>query len=106
MTVPLAAFTVALNGYAMHLRPSELDAVAAGLAEVYPSWASDPRALAATLAALPMNDRAATWELSIRRFAGRKPIPEAAAEIGMDAVRAEQLIARFDQQLLLRSRGA
>jgi hypothetical protein len=93
------AFTVPLNGYAMHLRPSELDAVAAGLGEFDASAEGNEVTLARALDGLPTNDRAPTWELAIRRYARRKPLGQAAGEIGMDLLHAQELLERYSHQL-------
>jgi hypothetical protein len=87
------AFRVPLDGFEMHLRRSELQAVAAGLGE------RNLTALADALRSLPVRDRAPLWELAVRRF-GRGKVPEqAAGEIGMDAIRARQLLSTFTAQL-------
>jgi hypothetical protein len=90
---------VALNGLAMHVRPSELESVAAGLVEFDASAQSDPVTLAEALRQLAVNDRAPTWELVVRRYGRRKPLPQAAGEIGMDDIHARDLIQQFHQAL-------
>jgi hypothetical protein len=39
------------------------------------------------------------WELAVRHFGRRKPATQAAGEIGMDAIRAGDLLARFADAL-------
>jgi hypothetical protein len=90
---------VALNGLAMHVRPSELDSVAAGLVELDASAHGEPIRLAVALRQLAVNDRAPTWELLVRRYGRRKPLPQAAGEIGMDDIHARDLIQQFHQAL-------
>jgi hypothetical protein len=87
--------TIPLNGYGMHVRPSELDSVVAGLGEFDTSRDDDRVTLVAALRALPVIDRAPTWELVIRRYGRRKPLTRASSEIGMDLLHAEELLARF-----------
>jgi hypothetical protein len=94
------AFSVPLNGYAMHLRPSELEALAAGLGTFDASPVGNLVTLAAALGQLPTNDRAPTWELAIRRYARHKPLVQAAGEIGMDLVHAERLLEDYNRQLV------
>ncbi|HEV7663948.1 MAG TPA: hypothetical protein VGQ62_10475 [Chloroflexota bacterium] len=99
MDTPPDTLSVPLNGYAMHLRPSELDAVAAGLGEFDASAEGNLLTLAEALRRLPNNDRAATWELAIRRYGRHKTLPSAAGEIGMDRLHAEELLESYNQQL-------
>jgi hypothetical protein len=94
------AFRVALNGYAMQLRPSELESVAAGLGEFDSSKEGDLITLAEALRRLPANDRAPAWELAIRRYGRHKPLRQAAGEIGMDVVHAQDLLERFSHLLV------
>jgi hypothetical protein len=84
-----AALRVPLNGYAIQLRPSELESVAAGLDA---ASQRDPITLAEALRRLPVNDRAPTWELAVRRFGRHKELDQAAGEIGMDLVHAGDLL--------------
>jgi len=84
-----AALRVPLNGFAIQLRPSELESVAAGLDQ------SEPITLVEALRRLPVNDRAPAWELAVRRFGRRKPLAQAAGEIGMDLVHARALLEDF-----------
>jgi hypothetical protein len=120
-------FTVALDGFVMRLRPSEVEAVAAGLAAKDASAAAGPGAgllteqgaLAAVGAGvfaeaaaearlssvveavrrLDPGDRAPLWELAVRHYARRKPLEQAAGEIGMDGMRARALLALFLEAL-------
>jgi len=94
------AFRVALDGYAIQLRPSELESVAAGLGEFDSSKEGDLITLAEALRRLPSNDRAPAWELAIRRYGRHKPLRQAAGEIGMDVVHAQDLIERFSHLLV------
>jgi hypothetical protein len=90
---------VPLDGYTMHLRPSELAWVAAGMVEL--DWLPDvlPAVLAVALERLPPVDRAPLWELAVRRFGRRKPLARAAAEIGMDALHAGDLLESLARAL-------
>jgi hypothetical protein len=92
-------FRVALDGVVMQLRRTELELVAAGLGEFDSSEEGDLVTLAAALERLPNGDRAATWELAVRRFGRHKPLARAAGEIGLDEVVARGLIARYTQSL-------
>jgi hypothetical protein len=92
-------FGVALNGYAMRLRRSELDAVAAGLGQFDTSAEGDRLTLVNALRQLSPSDRAPAWELAVRRYARHKPVAQAAGEIGMDVLRADLLLAEFDAAL-------
>jgi hypothetical protein len=56
--------------------------------------------LAEALRRLPAAERAPTWELAVRRYGHHKPLPQAAGEIGLDAIHAEQLLARFTAALV------
>jgi hypothetical protein len=94
------AFRVALDGYAMQLRPSELESVAAGLGEFDSSKEGDQITLAEAVRRLPANDRAPAWELAVRRYGRHKPLRQAAGEIGMDVVHAQDLMERFGVLLL------
>jgi hypothetical protein len=92
-------FRLQLNGVVMQLRRTELELVAAGLGEFDSSEVGDLVTLAAALGRLPPNDRAATWELAVRRFGRHKPLRQAAGEIGIDEVHAQALIERFTRSL-------
>ena len=76
----------------MQLRPSELESVATGLSQLGPSEVTDPIRMAEALRRLPVNDRAPTWELAVRRFGRQKELAQAAGEIGMDLVHARDLL--------------
>jgi hypothetical protein len=88
-------FRVPLDGVTMQLRRSELETVASGLSELDASRDTDLAALAEALRRLPTNDRAATWELAVRHFGRRKPVAQAAGEIGLDAIHGQALVERF-----------
>jgi hypothetical protein len=92
---PTVPFHVPLNGFAMQLRPSELEAVAAGLGRFDSSEEGDLVTLAEALRRLPPNDRAPAWELAVRRFGRHKALGQAAGEIGMDVVHARDLLEAF-----------
>ncbi len=94
-----SALTVPLNGLAMHLRPSELESVAAGLGEFDSSEEGDLLTLAEAVRRLSPNDRAPTWELAVRRYDRHKPIAQAAGEIGLDLIVARDLLERFTHNL-------
>lgn len=83
----------------MHLRTSEVQSVAAGLGEFDSSIEGDLITLAEALRQLPSRDRAPAWELAVRRFGHRKSLARAAGEIGMDGVRAADLLAGLSQNL-------
>lgn len=91
------ASTVELDGYAMHLRPSELRAVAAGIG-------GDPLTLASALRQMPTIDRPPTWELAVRHYGRGRIVAQAAGEIGMDVIRARDLLARLTVALDAASR--
>ena len=93
------AFRVPLDGFDMHLRRSELEAVADGLGAFDASAGGDLVTLAEALRRLPPAERAPTWELAVRRYGHHKPLPQAAGEIGLDALHAEELLARFTAAL-------
>jgi hypothetical protein len=95
----VAAFRVPLDGFDMQLRRSELEAVAAGLGTFDASGEGDLVTLAEALRRLPAAERAPTWELAVRRYGHHKPLPQAAGEIGLDALHAEELLARFTAAL-------
>jgi hypothetical protein len=94
-----AALEVPLNGYALHLRPSELESVAAGLGRFDASPEGDLITLAGALRQLPVNDRAPAWELAVRRFGRGKELARAAGEIGMDLVHAQDLLDTYFQRV-------
>ena len=85
---------VPLEGFVMHLRPSELESVASGV-----DRGADGVRLARALGSLPTSDRAPAWELLIRHYGRGKPLEQAAAEIGMDAIRARALVEAFSNAL-------
>ena len=91
--------TVPLNGLSMHLRPSELESVAAGLGEFDSSEEGDLLTLAEAVRRLPPNDRAPAWELAVRRYGRHKPLARAAGEIGLDVIVARDLMERFARNL-------
>jgi len=99
MTSEMDAFGVALDAFTMHLRPSELRAVAAGLGEFDSSDEGNLLTLVEAVRALPVNDRAALWELAVRRYGRRKPLEQAAGEIGMDAIRGRALLQAFESAI-------
>ena len=89
-------FDVPLDGFAMHLRPSELRAVAAGLGQFDASDEGNLLTLVEAVRALPVSDRAPLWELAVRRYGRGKPLGQAAGEIGMDAIRGRALLETFE----------
>ena len=91
--------TVPLNGFAMHLRPSELESVAAGLGEFDSSEEGDLLTLAEAVRRLPTNDRAPLWDLAVRRYGRHKPLAQAAGEIGLDLVVARDIMEHFAHNL-------
>ena len=94
------AFQVPIDTFVMQLQPSELGAVASGLPRPPGARGEDSlEALVAAVRALPPSDRAPLWELAVRHYARRRPVTQAAAEIGMDPVHAESLLAAFTQAL-------
>jgi hypothetical protein len=93
------ALQVPLDGFDMHLRRWELEAVAAGLGTFDASAEGDLVTLAEALRRLPTADRAPTWELAVRRYGHHKPLALAAGEIGLDTIHAEDLLARFTRAL-------
>jgi len=92
-------FEVPLNGHTMKLRRSELDSVAAGLGEFDTSEEGNLITLAEAVKRMPPRDRAPLWELAMRRYGRHKPLELAAAEIGMDAIRARELLEVFSHAL-------
>ena len=90
------SLTIPLEGQTMRLRPSELASVAAGLDA---RNAVPPSRLAEALRRMPQTDLASFWELAVRHYARRKPVSQAAGEIGMDVRHAERLLARFNEHL-------
>ena len=99
MSLDAASLTVPLDGYRMQLRRSELEAVAAGLGQFDSSEEGDLLTLSEAVRRLEPSERAPTWELALRRFGRRKPLAQAAGEIGMDELWARQLLDRFSQAL-------
>src|ERR1700704_2655345 len=93
------AFRVALDGYAMQLRPSELESVATGLGEFDSSKEGDLITLAEAVRRLPPNDRAPAWELAVRRYGRHKPLAQAAGALGLDLIGARSLMERFAHNL-------
>ena len=93
LRVPLGA------GIDMQLRPSEIEAVAAGLGEFDTSTEGNLITLAEAVRSLPERDRAPLWELAMRRFGRHKPLEQAAGEIGMDVIRARALLDAFARAL-------
>lgn len=92
-----SSLDVALDGFIMRLRPSELTAVAASFAA---PGAPGPMRLAEALRGMPTSDRAPVWELAVRHFGRRKPLEQAAGEIGMDVLHARDLLAAFQAALV------
>jgi hypothetical protein len=93
------AFRVPFDGFTMQLGRSELESVAAGLGEFDASEEGNLITLAEALRRIPASDRAPLWELAVRRYGRHKPLERAAAEIGMDRVRAAALLERFSEAL-------
>jgi hypothetical protein len=81
------------GGFVMQLRDSELESVAAGLPEF------DSLTLAEAVRALPVSDRAPLWELAVRHYGRRKPLEQAAGEIGIDLQRGRALVEAFSKAL-------
>jgi hypothetical protein len=93
-------FEVPLDGaFAMHLRRSELEAVAEGLGEFDASEYGNVITLVEAVRRLRVMDRAPLWELAMRRFGRHKPVEQAASEIGMNAIHAHGLLAQFSRLL-------
>jgi len=92
-------FPVPLDGYSMHLRPSELHSVAAGTGEFDASEEGNLLTLVEALRAMPVHDRAPPWELALRRFGRHKPLEQAAGEIGMDVIHARALLEAFSEAM-------
>ncbi|MBV9168976.1 MAG: hypothetical protein JOZ81_02680 [Chloroflexi bacterium] len=92
-------YTVPLDAFTMRLRPSELEAVASGLGKFDASAEGDQLTLVEALRQLPATDRAPTWELALRRYGRHRPLAQAAGEIGMDVIRARELIEAFSHAL-------
>ena len=92
-------YSVPLDGYLMQLRPSELESVAAGLDELDAWSARSLLSLVEAVRTMPLTDRAPLWELMVRRFGRHKPLAQAAAELGMDAIHARDLLTTFEQVL-------
>ena len=95
MDATVRSVDVALNGHTLMLRRSELEAVTAGLGEFDTSQEGNLITLAEALRRIPPSDRALLWELATRRYARHKPVEQAAGEIGMDALRARELLETF-----------
>jgi hypothetical protein len=93
------AFGVPLDGYTMHLRRSELEAVASGLGEFDVSTQGNLLSLVEAVRAMPVTDRAPVWELAVRRYGRQKPLEQAAGEIGMDVIRGRELLEAFDRAI-------
>ena len=93
------AFQVGINGFVMRLRRSELESVADGLGEFDASEEGNLVTLAAALRELPSTERAALWELAMRRYGRHKPVELAAGEIGMDTIRARALLDAFSRAI-------
>ena len=89
------AFEVSLNGFTMQLRRVEVDPVAAGLEALAGRRVANTADLAVALRRLPVPDRAPTWELTVRQFGRRTPLALAAAQIGLDELRAPGLIDAY-----------
>lgn len=94
-----SAYRVPLDGFTMHLRRAELEAVASGLGTFDSSEEGDLLTLAEALRRLPAPERAPTWALAVRRYGHHKPLPQAAGEIGLDEVHARDLLAHFEHLL-------
>ena len=92
---------IPMDGYVMHLRRSEIEAVAAGLGKFDASTVDEGNllTLAEAVRRLPVLDRAPLWELAIRRYARHKPLEQAAGEIGMDVIHARELLDAFSTAL-------
>ena len=100
MNVDPELLRVPLDGTnTMRFRPAEVEQVAAGLGEFDSSARGNVVTLAAAVRELPPSDRAPLWELAVRRLGRHKPIEQAAGEIGMDVVRARELLAAFEGAL-------
>jgi hypothetical protein len=87
------------GGFVMQLRDSELESVASGVRELSSGFEADFVTLADAVRALPLSDRASLWELAMRRYGRRKPLEQAAGEIGMDAQRGQALLEAFSKAL-------
>jgi len=83
----------------MRLRASEVESVAAGLGEFDALARGNLLTLVAAVRALPATDRAPLWELAVRRLCRHKSLEQAAGEIGMDVVRARELLGSFEHAL-------
>src|SRR5206468_1905074 len=99
MDATVRSFDVALNGHTMKLRRSELEAVTAGLGAFDTSQEGNLITLAEAVRCMPPRDRAPLWELAMRRYGRHKPVEQAAGEIGMDAIRARELLEVFSHAL-------
>ena len=100
------AFAVKLDGYVMQLGRSELESVAAGLREFDASAEGGLLTLVEALRRMPAHDRAPVWELAVRRYGRRRPLEQAAGEIGMDEIHARTLLEGFSHTLSEVSAGA
>src|SRR5215472_2752289 len=87
------------GGFVMQLRESELEPVAAGLQEPDAPFDGSLPTLAEAVRALPLSDRASLWEVAVRRYGRRKPLEQAAGEIGMDVQRGQALLEAFSRAL-------
>ena len=87
------------GGFLMQLRDSELESVAAGLRELDTAFEGSSLTLVAAVRGLPPTDRASLWELAVRRYGRRKPLEQAAGEIGMDTQHARALLEEFSKAL-------
>jgi hypothetical protein len=97
--LPESAPRVALDGFFMQLRRSELGEVAEGLSQIDGTSVGSLSDLADALQQFPVRDRAPAWELAVRRYGHRKPLEQAAGEIGLDAIHGRQLLASLKEQL-------
>ena len=93
--LPTPQLEVPLGDFTMRLRPGELDAVAAGLGQFDVSGEGNAATLAGALRRLPERDRAPAWALAMRRYGHGKPVEQAAAELGLDALHARALLDRY-----------
>ena len=87
------------GGFVMQLHDAEVESVAAGLRALDPAFEGSSVTLAAAVRALPLSDRASLWELAVRRFGRRKPLEQAAGEIGMDTQRGQALLDALSKAL-------
>jgi hypothetical protein len=87
------------SGAMMSLRLTELELVLRGLGEFDSSETGDRLTIARALERLPARDRAPAWELAVRRFGRHKSPAQAAADAGIDEVRAVELLDAFSASL-------